>query len=140
MPGWTTCCILEHDSQNSRQNENTNSDGQQHFPSYFHELIEAVARERGAIPDIEIHEASHLRDKPEDVLNAIAHRRRKQYQSDQTQNGSESCQANRLNAEVRMLRHATNADEGDRCQCQESQSGEEREHQIPSVTGQCVGK
>src|SRR5579863_1686348 len=113
MPGWTTCCILEHHSQNSGQNENTNSDWQQHFPSNFHELIEAVARERGAIPDIEIHETGHLRDKPEDVLNAIAHRRCKQYQSDQTQNGSEPCQANRLNAEVRMLWHATNADESD---------------------------
>src|SRR5580692_5379477 len=113
MPGWTTCCILEHDSQNSGQDENADSDGQQHLPSNFHELVEAVARERGAIPDIQIHKASHLRDEPEDVLNAIAHRRRKQYQSDQTQSGSESCQANRLNAEVRMLRHATNADESD---------------------------
>src|SRR5580693_197302 len=114
--------MLEHHSQNSRQDEHTNSDWQQHLPSYLHELIEAVARERGAIPDIEIHEASHLRDEPEDVLHAVAYRRRKQYQSDQSQHGSESCKANGLQPEVRMFRRAKNADESDDCQRHKTQS------------------
>src|SRR5580692_1055727 len=132
--------MLEHYSQNSREDKHADPDRQQHLPSYFHELIEAVTRERGAIPDIQIHEAPHLRDEPEDILNAIPYRRHEQDEADESQHGAESGQANRLDSKVRMLRHPPNADEGNHCQAQESQSRKERKYQVPSLTGQCVGK
>src|SRR5580704_18046300 len=109
MPGWIACSMLENYPQNRRQDEDADSNRQLHLPSYFHELIEAVAGERGPIPDVQIHKSSHLRDEPINILNAVSHWRHEQDQADQAKHRTKPSQANGLHPEVRMLRHTAHA-------------------------------
>src|SRR5229473_5960949 len=93
----------EH-SYHRRQDQHADSQWQQDLPSYFHELIEAIARKRAAIPDVHIHRSSDLRGKPENILDTVAHRRGKQEQADRPEQRAESGKADRLHPEIWMLR------------------------------------
>src|SRR5208282_4304287 len=45
-------------------------------PAYVHQLVIAIAREGGAIPDEGVEKRQHLGAKPEYPLNGIEHRRK----------------------------------------------------------------
>src|SRR5437879_15165 len=99
--------------------------GQENLPSYFHELVKAVTRERATIPDIEVHERRNFRDEPVNVLNADANWREEQDQANQSEHYSESRQTDGLNPEVRMLRHSSGAVKAHRRQKEQGDSGNE---------------
>src|SRR6266850_1910373 len=113
---------------------------QENLPSYLHELVKAVTRERATIPDIEVHERGNFGDEPVNVLNADANWREEQDQANQSEHYSESRQADRLNTKVRMLWHASRAVEAHPRQKEKGDSGKERKHQIPCWTGQRIGE
>src|SRR5271155_3890481 len=99
------------ESRRGGQNENAQPHGQQDLPSHLHELVKAISRERATIPDIEIHECSNLRRKPENILYANSHCRNEHYQANQTKRNAESGQTDGLNPKERMLRHADRVEE-----------------------------
>ncbi len=98
--------LLLQQRYTGRQNQNAQAHGQQDFPSHLHELVKAISRERATIPDIEVHEPGNFRREPENILNAHADRGNEQNEADQAENDAESREADGLNAEKRMLRHA----------------------------------
>src|SRR5580700_9768766 len=98
--------LLLQQSYTRRQNQNAQAHGQQDFPSHLHELVKAISRERATIPDIEVHEAGNFRREPENVLHSNAHWGDEQDKTDQGKNNAESREADGLNAEKGMLRHA----------------------------------
>src|SRR5579863_9210051 len=93
--------------------QQSQSHRKENLPSYFHELVEAITRERATIPDIEVHEPGNFCREPENVADAVADWRNEHGQTDQGEHDSESSQAYRLHAEERMLGHSHRVEEAD---------------------------
>src|ERR1700722_13957427 len=123
---------------NRSQDQQSQSHGQQDFPSHFHQLVKTVTRERATIPDIEIHERGNFHREPVNILHANENCRNKQDQTNQAKHPAEAREANGLNFEIGMLGHARRAVKTDRRQEQKRDSGEQVEDQIPSGTMQQV--
>src|SRR6266446_7443390 len=115
--------ILLQQRYTGGQNQNTQSHGQQNFPSHFHELVKAITRERATIPDIEIHEAGYFRREPENVLNSKTDRGHEQKEANQSENNAKAREPDGLDAEQRMLRHADRVEETDRGEKKERGTG-----------------
>ena len=96
-------------SYNGGQDQHADSHRQQNFPSYFHQLIEAVARERAAIPDVQYMETATLAMNQKMSCTRSRTGGNEQDQADQRQHRAESAQPDGLNFEERMLRHAGGA-------------------------------
>src|SRR5581483_108077 len=62
--------------------QHAQAERQQHLPTYFHELVKTVARERSPVPDVQVHEYGNFCGEPVDILNTITNRRDKENQSD----------------------------------------------------------
>src|SRR5256885_11342445 len=86
------------------QNQNSQTDRQQDFPSYLHELVKAISRERATIPDIHVHEPGNFGGEPENILHAKTDCGNKKNEANQSENGTEACKPDGLNAKERMLR------------------------------------
>src|SRR6266851_6863371 len=100
----------------SRQNQNAQSNRQKDFPSYLHELVKTVTRERATIPDIEVHKPGNFDREPINILDADANGGDEQDQSNQAEHCAESCEADGLNPEQGMFRHTCGAVETHRRQ------------------------
>src|ERR1700683_1554 len=90
-------------SDDGSQDQERQTGGQQNFPSYFHELVEAVTRERATIPDVEVHEPGNFGREPENVVHANADGREEQNQTDESENRAESGSPYGLTFESRGL-------------------------------------
>src|SRR5258708_1705742 len=132
--------ILLQQRYTGGQNQNSQSHGQQNLPSHLHELVKAITRERATIPDIEVHEPGNFRREPENVLHSHADRRVEENQADQAEHDAESRQADGLDAEQRMLRHAGGVEKADRGEEKERDAREERENLISGVAAQPIRK
>src|ERR1700689_539928 len=111
---WLRVPYLLLKQRNARgQNQNAQTQGQQDFPSYLHELVKAISRERATIPDIEVHERGNFRREPENILHPQADRRIEQDQSDEGEQDAKYGEADGLNAEQGMLGHARRVKETD---------------------------
>src|SRR5438270_2451561 len=88
-----------------RQNEHSQSHGQEDFPSYLHELVKAVTWERATIPDIEVHEPSNFEREPINILNSNTDVRDKENQPNQPQHCAKSRETDGLNTKERMPGH-----------------------------------
>src|SRR6516164_9677843 len=98
--------MLEEDPHDGGGQKHSDSSWQQNFPSHFHQLIEAIAREGAAVPDVEIHECGNLGGEPENILHPVAYGRNEEDESDKAKCGAESRETEGLDAEVRVLGHA----------------------------------
>src|SRR5258708_12238749 len=87
----------------SRQNQNAQSYRKEDFPSYLHELVKTVTRERATIPDIEVHERGNFDREPVNVLDADADGRDEQDQANQAEYCPESPKPDGLNPEHVMF-------------------------------------
>src|SRR6185312_4251171 len=101
---------------------------------------EAVTRERGAVPDVQVHEYSDLGDEPIYVLNPIADWWYEENQTNQPQCAGKAGQPQRLRLEIRMFRHPDHAQERESSQDQKRKSRKEREHEVPTRAAQGVRK
>src|ERR1700722_992227 len=127
---------LFKNSSGGGQNQESDAHGQKNFPAYFHELVEAITRERATTPDIEVHEPGNFRGEPENVSHTVAHAGNKHDQSNHSQHHAESRQPDCLNPEQRMLGHSRRVEEANRSEEKESEAGNQPKGQIPSRTVQ----
>src|ERR1700684_885081 len=82
-----------------RQNQERQAGREEHFPSYFHELVETISRKRATIPDVEVHEGGNFGREPKNIGNADANGRNEENQTDQSEDHAESGKPHRLHAE-----------------------------------------
>src|SRR5882672_7777855 len=122
---------------------------QHHFPSDSHELVKAVARPGGTIPNVQVHEDPDFEQEPvnvretfggatEDIVMTefLSDDDAEQNNSNQRQHDTKCSQADRLYSKIAVPRHEDNANKCNRSQSQESQHRKQRENEVPGCSAQ----